>query len=1083
MFDRRRLSPEYPEYADVNTILSNNIESHSDRAVQVVDEYGWQDVVSPWRFAQACTRRGLKVLPCHRNKQPATDHGFHDASTDPDQVHEWFADKTWDDVLVATLAGAWFTVIDCDGQAAVDEFLRRTPEAVDWPSVSTPRGMHFYVQAIQSGGSRFTKVVDIPNKEGKDGIDILDGGYVIVGGAQRGEFLPILDKLDKLSKMPDYLIQAVKSRRKKEELDFYIPPELAPTDQLKIGKERWIQALETIRQTVHGGRHDVLYHQGRVIGNLIARGLLDTEPGAAINELAGASVLSGHGRYDALRTAGDGVRIGMASGARQAQVWTAPARNNKDASSCKPAKIPSKAEYAALEQAARAGLSDVRQQLADDHDPRKVSKDLKTRKFPRRATAHQPAIKITEAPTGLGKTEEIIKLGRDGGKALVLSSTGDAQNEIDTRAEAMGIKNNVSFKGRRPVNENMPDLPGGCFESGLVTAVGEQEHAPGEVLCHKCKYGYARQVLEYHDARNNDEAMMEVWNKLEEAIGGNILMPEVREMACHYLPQIEAALKSPFVTAQVTAFTSQLLGWQSAMQKEDKIVCVDETPDPFRIVRISPDKLRDLCEKLEILYPNGITRHLRSIQKIITDVSTSIISVPDEIVSHCEAIYDLLTPDEQRKIYNVAGLYTAYWEEPTINFDDPDKSDIPLRDLQTLLWCGMEGWLGIHRQELVCQIPTLLTIMGMNGQADVNYFSATPNQNLTAMVGEAGVIKIKLDNFTSISWLPNISFFKGDYRHRTITINRQARQIKALLDAALMDGDDAYVLTHKDLATFLRKKYPDLKDRFLWWGRHDKALDAYKGCHLIICGLPIPPPLEMADMYCQHARILRHQGIEWPEWDDLEWINDTEVQMGNAQGVSCLRVPEHLGARKWYLTYYSQQVVQAIGRVRGQDGRSGKITLATPFVPLPEEYKNVTIAGERPAALGMTRHEYNTVRHDSGKGRCMAAYTNPDKPPTYRETNKWLVAHNMPKVRHSIWSEIRELTDEQRRQERAEIKKRCRRWTALGRCKGILSVIYTGHRLETAGAAIPETAISIPTKPPAVRGRATRAPPVSQQVA
>ena len=62
-------------------------------------------------------RAGIPVFPCDARKRPLTDHGHHDATTDPDTIRRWWA--RWPDALVGIPtgpeSGVW--VLDVDGEA------------------------------------------------------------------------------------------------------------------------------------------------------------------------------------------------------------------------------------------------------------------------------------------------------------------------------------------------------------------------------------------------------------------------------------------------------------------------------------------------------------------------------------------------------------------------------------------------------------------------------------------------------------------------------------------------------------------------------------------------------------------------------------------------------------------------------------------------------------------------------------------------------------------------------------------------------------------------------------------------------
>jgi hypothetical protein len=56
-----------------------------------------------YRQALACADRGWPVFPCQSGKKiPATQHGYLDATTDPNQIREWFARHPDWNLAVAT---------------------------------------------------------------------------------------------------------------------------------------------------------------------------------------------------------------------------------------------------------------------------------------------------------------------------------------------------------------------------------------------------------------------------------------------------------------------------------------------------------------------------------------------------------------------------------------------------------------------------------------------------------------------------------------------------------------------------------------------------------------------------------------------------------------------------------------------------------------------------------------------------------------------------------------------------------------------------------------------------------------------
>jgi Bifunctional DNA primase/polymerase, N-terminal len=85
--------------------------------------------------------RGLPVFPCGEDKRPLTLHGFKDATTKPDVVHEWWA--RWPTALVSVPTGVKFTVLDIDLQHV---------EAQGWYDKERPRLPLTRVHITRSGG-------------------------------------------------------------------------------------------------------------------------------------------------------------------------------------------------------------------------------------------------------------------------------------------------------------------------------------------------------------------------------------------------------------------------------------------------------------------------------------------------------------------------------------------------------------------------------------------------------------------------------------------------------------------------------------------------------------------------------------------------------------------------------------------------------------------------------------------------------------------------------------------------------------------------------------------------------------------
>lgn len=125
---------------------------------------------------------GVPVFPCAPyGKRPATEHGFHDATKDLDQVQAWWRQSPAANVGVPTGAASGVVVVDVDVHGPVDgrpafDRAHRAGLVGGWELlVRTPTGgMHAYYPATPETEQRSWQAT-------RAGIDFRgDGGYIIV---------------------------------------------------------------------------------------------------------------------------------------------------------------------------------------------------------------------------------------------------------------------------------------------------------------------------------------------------------------------------------------------------------------------------------------------------------------------------------------------------------------------------------------------------------------------------------------------------------------------------------------------------------------------------------------------------------------------------------------------------------------------------------------------------------------------------------------------------------------------------------------------------------------------------------------
>src|SRR5262245_54518011 len=72
-----------------------------------------------WVQALKLARRDVPIFPCRADtKAPLTPHGFKDATTNPDLIHEWWT--RWPEALIGAPTGIKFVVLDIDCVKHID---------------------------------------------------------------------------------------------------------------------------------------------------------------------------------------------------------------------------------------------------------------------------------------------------------------------------------------------------------------------------------------------------------------------------------------------------------------------------------------------------------------------------------------------------------------------------------------------------------------------------------------------------------------------------------------------------------------------------------------------------------------------------------------------------------------------------------------------------------------------------------------------------------------------------------------------------------------------------------------------------
>lgn len=229
--------------------------------------------------ALSYAHRGIPVFPCQaENKRPHLEHGFKDASIDPNQLQAWW--RRWPDAMIAcptgSAIGAW--VLDVDApemfEAALQDLGLELPPT---RRASTGKGYHLYFrwdprQPVRNA-QKSVKGWPFPHLPGAETRG--DGGYIILPPSNHpsGRLYEWADDRT-AQEAPDELLRIV--RKERAELS---TPHLALAASSDESDSRYgLAALDDecsgIRSAQSGAQEATLNDAALKIGALVAGGSL-----------------------------------------------------------------------------------------------------------------------------------------------------------------------------------------------------------------------------------------------------------------------------------------------------------------------------------------------------------------------------------------------------------------------------------------------------------------------------------------------------------------------------------------------------------------------------------------------------------------------------------------------------------------------------------------------------------------------------------------------------------------------------------------------------------------------------------------
>ena len=125
--------------------------------------------------------KGYLVFPCKpRSKEPATKHGFKDATRDQETIRGWWLENPNYNIAIATGKESGLWVLDVDGEEGRESYRKYQGDIpYDTPNVKTPSGgFHLYFAYTEQADKLRNSVKSIP------GLDVrTEGGYVVAAGS------------------------------------------------------------------------------------------------------------------------------------------------------------------------------------------------------------------------------------------------------------------------------------------------------------------------------------------------------------------------------------------------------------------------------------------------------------------------------------------------------------------------------------------------------------------------------------------------------------------------------------------------------------------------------------------------------------------------------------------------------------------------------------------------------------------------------------------------------------------------------------------------------------------------------------
>ena len=284
--------------------------------------------------------RGLPVFPCNPSaikpysKRPLTEHGFKDASTDPEQIKAWWT--KWPAALIGGRMGRDAGLFGIDPDVPKEE---GDPDGLaSWHALVAEHGgiPHTHSHESPSGGLhvlfRWDDTHPVTNREGSlpAGINVRgEGGYLIFPPSKLadGKAYRLADEFDywNFAEAPGWLLELIETKLEKPvDISTHVPAE-AP--RAAGSHDRYVAAAvekecQAVLQEPKGGRNNRLNTAAFNLGTIVGAGALTSS--YAVSRLLDAAKGAGLVAQDGQRAVMATIESGMTSGAQRPRKMPEP---------------------------------------------------------------------------------------------------------------------------------------------------------------------------------------------------------------------------------------------------------------------------------------------------------------------------------------------------------------------------------------------------------------------------------------------------------------------------------------------------------------------------------------------------------------------------------------------------------------------------------------------------------------------------------------------------------------------------------------------------------------------------------------